>query len=285
MLGEDLSRALSDISMEKIEKAAKMERRSGVYFWVKVAACAATVALVIGMVALMWPGEEKTGNQLEKPTSGMTAAPTLPTDVPPETLPQKFFAAPGILKVYGSSKVDATEEELKQYEMTDGIGSYGEVITIGGGISKGISLLFRFPEDYFGESKISFVVSADYGRFLTADRTSKETVVVENGGIIWWKYGSLKEIEENREGRFYANVIIYADGKAVGYGIIDFCYGIDNFNAPIFWTTSFTTVCYPLVDGEYQDVTEEYLWEQIAAHKKMKSEEGEVERPSAAFGM
>ena len=145
MLGEDLSRALSDISMEKIEKAAKMERRSGVYFWVKVAACAATVALVIGMVALMWPREEKTGNQLEKPTSGMTAAPTLPTDVPPETLPKKIYAESGILKVYGSSKVDATEEELKQYEMTDGIGSYGEVTTVGGGFSKGISLLFRFP--------------------------------------------------------------------------------------------------------------------------------------------
>ena len=145
MLGEDLSRALSDISMEKIEKAAKMERRSGVYFWVKVAACAATVALVIGMVALMWPRAEKPGNQLEKPTSGMTAAPTLPTDVPPETLPKKIYAESGILKVYGSSKVDATEEELKQYEMTDGIGSYGEGITHGGGASKGISLLFRFP--------------------------------------------------------------------------------------------------------------------------------------------
>ena len=279
MLGEDLSRALSDISMEKIEKAAKMERRSGVYFWVKVAACAATVALVIGMVALMWPGEEKTGNQLEKPTSGMTAAPTLPTDVPPETLPQKFFAAPGILKVYGSSKVDATEEELKQYEMTDGIGSYGEGITHGGGASKGISLLFRFPEDYFGEAKISFVVSTDYGRFLTTDRISQETVVVENGSIIWWRHGRVEEVEKNKTGRFYVNVIIYADEKAVGYGIIDFCYGLNNLNVPIFWTTGFTTVCYPLIDGEYQDVTEEYLWEQIEAHKKMKSEAGEVEIP------
>lgn len=255
------------------QKEAKTERRTWHYVG-RVAAVAALAAIMVAVWAL-WPRNPGPGNQLDKPTVGAT----MPTELPPETLPKTFFAAPGILKVYGSSKVDATEEELKQYEMTDGIGSYGEVITIGGGISKGISLLFRFPEDYFGESKISFVVSADYGRFLTADRTSKETVVVENGGIIWWKYGSLKEIEENREGRFYANVIIYADGKAVGYGIIDFCYGIDNFNAPIFWTTGFTTVCYPLVDGEYQDVTEEYLWEQIAAHKKMKSEEGEVEIP------
>ena len=273
MLGRDISEALGGIAEDKIEAAAKAAGK-GRNVWRSVAAVAAIVALVVAVFAMLpkvW--EEKP--QLGLPTFGVSGEQTLPTDQVLETMPQKFFAAPGILKVYGSSKVDATEEELKQYEMTDGIGSYGEVITIGGGISKGISLLFRFPEDYFGESKISFVVSADYGRFLTADRTSKETVVVENGGIIWWKYGSLKEIEENREGRFYANVIIYADGKAVGYGIIDFCYGIDNFNAPIFWTTSFTTVCYPLVDGEYQDVTEEYLWEQIAEYKKMKYEEGE----------
>ena len=273
MLGRDISEALGGIAEDKIEAAAKAAGK-GRNVWRSVAAVAAMVALVVAVFAVLpkvW--EEKP--QLGLPTFGVSGEQTLPTDQVLETMPQKFFAAPGILKVYGSSKVDATEEELKQYEMTDGIGSYGEVITIGGGISKGISLLFRFPEDYFGESKISFVVSADYGRFLTADRTSKETVVVENGGIIWWKYGSLKEIEENREGRFYANVIIYADGKAVGYGIIDFCYGIDNFNAPIFWTTSFTTVCYPLVDGEYQDVTEEYLWEQIAEYKKMKYEEGE----------
>ena len=237
----------------------------------RVAACAATVALVIGMVALMWPREERTGNQLEKPTSGMTATPTLP----PETLPKKIYAESGILKVYGSSKVDATEEELKQYEMTDGIGSYGEVITIGGGQKKGISLLFRFPEDYFGEAKIRFVVSADYGFVWEKEFQGLDCIEVENGSLVWWRHGRLAEVEESREGRFYANVIIYADDKAVGYGVIDFCFAIDNFNAPIFWTTSFTTVCYPLVDGEYQDVTEEYLWEQIAEYKKMKYEEGE----------
>ena len=272
MNGEKISRCLDAVPESMLEEAMKPYKpHSFGRHLVKIAACLALVVAVFAVLPRVW--EEKP--QLGLPTFGVSGEQTLPTDQVLETMPQKFFAAPGILKVYGSSKVDATEEELKQYEMTDGIGSYGEVITIGGGISKGISLLFRFPEDYFGESKISFVVSADYGRFLTADRTSKETVVVENGGIIWWKYGSLKEIEENREGRFYANVIIYADGKAVGYGIIDFCYGIDNFNAPIFWTTSFTTVCYPLVDGEYQDVTEEYLWEQIAEYKKMKYEEGE----------
>ena len=255
------------LDMKQVTKQSRSIRR----IVGRVAACAATVALVIGMVALMWPREERTGNQLEKPTSGMTATPTLP----PETLPQKFFAAPGILKVYGSSKVDATEEELKQYEMTDGIGSYGEVITIGGGQKKGISLLFRFPEDYFGEAKIRFVVSADYGFVWEKEFQGLDCIEVENGSLVWWRHGRLAEVEESREGRFYANVIIYADDKAVGYGVIDFCFAIDNFNMPIFWTTGFTTVCYPLIDGEYQDVTEEYLWEQIAEYKKMKYEEGE----------
>ena len=276
MNGEKISRCLDAVPESMLEEAMKPYKpHSFGRHLVKIAACLALVVAVFAVLPRVW--EEKP--QLGLPTFGVSGEQTLPTDQVLETMPQKFFAAPGILKVYGSSKVDATEEELKQYEMTDGIGSYGEGITHGGGASKGISLLFRFPEDYFGEAKISFVVSTDYGHFLTTDRISQETVVVDNGSIIWWRHGRVEEVEKNKKGRFYVNVIIYADEKAVGYGIIDFCYGLNNLNVPIFWTTGFTTVCYPLIDGEYQDVTEEYLWEQIEAHKKMKSEAGEVEIP------
>ena len=273
MLGRDISEALGGIAEDKIEAAAKAAGK-GRNVWRSVAAVAAIVALVVAVFAMLpkvW--EEKP--QLGLPTFGVSGEQTLPTDQVLETMPQKFFAAPGILKVYGSSKVDATEEELKQYEMTDGIGSYGEVATVGGGQKKGISLLFRFPEDYFGEAKIRFVVSADYGLVWEKKFQGLDCIEVENGSLVWWRHGRLAEVEESREGRFYANVIIYADDKAVGYGVIDFCFAIDNFNMPIFWTTGFTTVCYPLIDGEYQDVTEEYLWEQIAEYKKMKYEEGE----------
>ena len=276
MNGEKISRCLDAVPESMLEEAMKPYKpHSFGRHLVKIAACLALVVAVFAMLPKVWEQEP----QLGLPTFGVSGEQTLPTDQVLETKPQKFFAAPGILKVYGSSKVDATEEELKQYEMTDGIGSYGEGITHGGGASKGISLLFRFPEDYFGEAKISFVVSTDYGHFLTTDRISQETVVVENGSIIWWRHGRVEEVEKNKKGRFYVNVIIYADERAVGYGIIDFCYGLNNLNVPIFWTTGFTTVCYPLIDGEYQDVTEEYLWEQIEAHKKMKSEAGEVEIP------
>ena len=272
MNGEKISRCLDAVPESMLEEAMKPYKpHSFGRHLVKIAACLALVVAVFAVLPRVW--EEKP--QLGLPTFGVSGEQTLPTDQVLETMPQKFFAAPGILKVYGSSKVDATEEELKQYEMTDGIGSYGEVITIGGGQKKGISLLFRFPEDYFGEAKIRFVVSADYGLVWEKKFQGLDCIEVENGSLVWWRHGRLAEVEESREGRFYANVIIYADDKAVGYGVIDFCFAIDNFNMPIFWTTGFTTVCYPLIDGEYQDVTEEYLWEQIAEYKKMKYEEGE----------
>ena len=272
MNGEKISRCLDAVPESMLEEAMKPYKpHSFGRHLVKIAACLALVVAVFAMLPKVWEQEP----QLDLPTFGVSGEQTLPTDQVLETKPQKFFAASGILKVYGSSKVDATEEELKQYEMTDGIGSYGEVITIGGGQKKGISLLFRFPEDYFGEAKIRFVVSADYGFVWEKEFQGLDCIEVENGSLVWWRHGRLKEVEESREGRFYANVIIYADDKAVGYGVIDFCFAIDNFNMPIFWTTAFTTVCYPLVNGEYQDVTEEYLWEQIAEYKKMKYEEGE----------
>lgn len=260
--------------------ALKSEKKTVSRTWrivARAAVCAAVVVAIVLTVAL-WPRGEGPGNQLDTPSTGTTAAPTMPTTpiAPTQTQGYELVMMSNVLKLYGCDKKDATEEELKQYEMTDGIDSYWEVAALFGSFSKGISFMFRFPDDYYAGAKITFEVSADFGRFLTDDRDkgSQECVNVENGDIIWWKYGSIDGMEEKVDdnGRFYANVIIYADEVIVGYGVIDFCSGVDNFDIPISWTTGFTTICYPLVDGEYQDVTEEYIWEQIEEYKRKKAE-------------
>ena len=285
MLGEDLSRALGDISMEKIEKAAKMERRSGVYFWVKVAACAATVALVIGMAALMWPGEEKTGNQLEKPTSGMTAAPTLPTDVPPETLPKKIYAESGILKVYAYNKGSVSQDELAQYEVTDVVASK-QTCWIEWTSSEylGIKLDFYLPPDYYGDEEITFIMETAYGEYWGKHpETNKfaslgKKVETGNPGYISWKPGGDLEImrETLNPSALYLRVLIYASNQPVGFGLLEL--NCQQLTKPDFYAVAllrFRTICYPLVDGQFQKVTEEYILEQIVAHEQVMLKEYE----------
>ena len=278
MNGEKISRCLDAMPDTLLEEAMVPYRpRSLGRHIVRIAACLALVVAVFAVLPRVW--EEKP--QLGLPTFGVSGEQTLPTDQVLETMPQKFFAAPGILKVYGSSKVDATEEELKQYEMTDAVGSYGEVMTIGGGFAPGISLLLRFPEGYYGEAEITLDVFADYGFFFGNDLTDTlpESVKAENGSLLWWHYGSLEVFEENENanGIFFVNIVIYADETIVGYGVVDFSYGVAEYGLPIFWTTGFTTVCYPLIGGEYQAVTEEYIWQEIEKYKEIKSDMGKVE--------
>lgn len=280
MLGEDLSRVLSDIDDAKIEAAAKLAPRAR-NAWRYVAAMAAAVAIVVA-AWLLWPEEETPGAQLGTPTEGTTVTPTMPTDNSPQSLPKTYYAAPGILKLYSCSRVNVSQEELENYELTDSVDSYGEVYipysNVGG---KGISLLFQLPEDYFGEAEITFSVIAEYGGFVNFDTREerKPKVTIKNGTRIWWRAGALSQVEEivDENEQFYANVIIYADGLVVGYGVISFVFFYEeNYAYPSFMAKQFTTVCYPMIDGQFQNVTEEYIWEQIEMCKQFLIDRNEV---------
>ena len=76
------------------------------------------------------------------------------------------------------------------------------------------------------------------------------------------------------EGRFYADIIIRIGDQIVGYGVIDFIlYNPDVEDAwPSFVTDGFTTACFPMIDGQYQEVDREYVLKQIEEYKKWKAE-------------
>ena len=237
----------------------------------RVAACAATVALVIGMVALMWPGEEKTGNQLEKPTSGMTAAPALPTDVPPETMPNTFFAAPGILKVYSYTQQSVPAEELEKYEIINGVSQY-QPIWMEHTNAREIKLTLCFPEDYYKGEKITFKVITPYGYYMGVNG---EAVEIENGKTSSWRPGNdLQNMKETFDpGAFCMCLLIYAGDRPVGFGLLELSCLTTPAGPYAVTLRAFQTVCYPLLDGQFQDITEAYLWEQIAEYEKIMHEE------------
>ena len=240
----------------------------------RVAACAATVALVIGMVALMWPGEEKTGNQLEKPTSGMTAAPTLPTDVPPETLPKKIYAESGILKVYACDAENVGSIELQEHELFEEDFRWRAVwaMTINDSMDEtphfGRPITFQIPKDLIEMENITLVVSSEQEGFC-------EGVTLKMGESLYltkqvdtfakhriWKEKAGKDI--------YLDVIVYADDKIVGYGVISFYMCEDN---AVCYAYKAKTVCFLNGDGELQPISEEYAREQIASYKQTQKDD------------
>ena len=245
----------------------------------RVAACAATVALVIGMVALMWPREEKTGNQLEKPTSGMTAAPTLPTDVPPETLPKKIYAESGILKVYAYNKGSVSQDELAQYEVTDVVASKQTCwIEYTDSAYYGIKLRFQVPEDYYGDAKVTFRLYSDFGYYYHGRTCLGKDIELEDGTYVSWKPGD--DLEKMREmlnpDVLYLYILIYADGQPVGFGLLEL--NCQQLTKPDYYAVALLrlqTICYPLVDGEIQNMTEEDIWGEIAVHEAVMREEYE----------
>lgn len=276
MLGRDISEALGGIAEDKIEAAAKAAGK-GRNVWRSVAAVAAMVALVVAVFAMLpkvW--EEKP--QLGLPTFGVSGEQTLPTDQVPATMPQKFFAAPGILKVYSYSKVGATEEELKEHQITDSVTSYmplwSPYINI---ICTGIPLLFQIPDDYFGDAKIRFEITADYGCFWTyiageehlEQYYDDNNMTLDNGAYVYWdgiddQRAFIEKVGDG--GKFFVDILIYADEELVGYGVITMVYFESN-GISFCRMDRCKSLCFPLVDGEFQEVTNAYVAEQMEEYK------------------
>ena len=199
----------------------------------RVAACAAVLAIVL--TALLWPAD-----------NGMNE--------------NAIISEPGILKAYACELDEVDAKELEKFELDSNtpflraIGSpFAETSSFG------LPLTFQMPGDYFDGAEVTFEVSSDYENFCP-----KQTL--QNGESIYFKNIPHKEIwaDIGIKGSFYLNVVIYADGNVVGYGIVSFCF----YSA--FYAYEYKTVCYPLVDGKYQDVTEEYVWQQIEQYKQSK---------------
>ena len=291
MLGKRLSESMSDIGDDLIADAMEYRAEKKRNVWLRVAAVAAVVAMVIGLTAVLWDGTEP-GEQMGMPTVGTTVAPTqLPTTlpdvptVPTESQGYELVKVSGVLKVYACDKENVSEEELKKYELTDTIDSYKTMIvpyTNFGGAA--IPFVFSFPSNYFNNDDLKIEITTEYGHFYTTKDGKvdlhAQKISIKNNEKIYWTHGSVDDaiVVYGDEGRFYADIIIWIENRIVGYGVVDFVfYNPDVVGArPSFVTTGFTTMCFPMIDGKYQNVTEEDVWKEIEAYKQMKAELEEV---------
>ena len=179
--------------------SVEMENRKRVNGWVlarRAVACAAVLALLIGAL-LFWPGQTKTEDG-------------------------EIIAAPGILKVYAHETETAAGDNVpKQYELPGNerflVAIWNPLISAS---NFGQSLEFEIPKDYFGTTEVTFKISSD------EEGLCKETIL-NNGDEFKFDLSSIEYHSAmlNRLGKedsFYLDIIIYADEKIAGYGVISF---------------------------------------------------------------
>ena len=271
MNGEKISRCLDALPDTMLEEAMKpyQPRSLGRHIF-RIAAC---LALVIGLTIVLWPKEDGPGEQMGMTTLGTTMTPTQPEmpTTPTETKGYELVKMSNVLKLYSYSQESMSDEELEKYEITDGVSMYTpcwmEYTN-----AREVKLKFSFPEDYYGDAKLRLQVVAPHGYYMGA---KGEKVEIENGKVLSWRPGDdLQNIKEQyNPGAFYVYLLIYADDQPVGFGLLELSC-LTPPGAPYTVTLRrFRTICYPLVDGQFQDVTEEYLWAQIEECEQAMHEE------------
>ena len=236
----------SDALMKEVLSVEK-EKRTVSFGWkhaVRLAAMVAVAAILVGVMAF-WPGS----SDPEKPG---------------------IIAMPGVLKVYAAeTELTETDDVIYQTPIGGVVNSEMAVwmpFTSVAGF--GIPLTLCVPESLWGDAEITFDVSAEYGYFLDQKMDTKNLgsdIKLGNSEKVYWRGESIFDIADavGENGVFYIDVIIRADERIVGYGVISLVY-----TEYACMASAAVTMGYPLIEGEYQDISEEFVLEQMKGCKQ-----------------
>lgn len=256
MSGKEISEALSDISDEMVEQTAltREEKRSrGKMIWFRIAAMAATVVIVL--TVSLWPRKTEDG----------------------------YVTAPGILKVYGYDISTGTSiEDMEMRELEEEWRSSLGIWAPGMNIHMGIPLKYIAEDDTLADSDVTFHIRVNCGEFHGDYRLDKykenpgdllgtmessflgDDFVIENGETIEWRFLTGEHDWEgtvSKDGGVFVEAIIRADGHIVGYSLVK----IDKHpTQSIYYAIMVSSAYYPKNGDQYQEVTEEYVRQEIA---------------------
>lgn len=217
----------------------------------------------------------------------------------PKAQEEKLVTAPGILRVYGCELEGKTAEELAEFEIVKGDMPYTKsnwcfIMST----APGVYLSMQISEDFFPDCDITIDARADYGELTFYDLEDGQEVdrgknkTVENGKTLVWTGRELLKFlgsegvesyadELDKFGPVYVQLIAKADDHIVGYAVFRVVHTkplehIDTEeelsaweSIPIFGLELIESQSYPMIDGEFQKVTEEYIFRQIELCKRM----------------
>lgn len=252
MSGKELSMALGDISDEKLQDALDVykQKRKTRNIWLRATSVAAALALIL--TAFFAPGSD-----------------------------DGIVTAPGVLKVYAHDLSANPENEIVLYELKEGGGIHPQCgWTYIMNMAYGLPLTFRLEEEEFADCELRFDISVNDGFFYgSISKYAIEGVpwtesaflgtdfFIENGEVIYWA-------EEPSPSRplfkkpIYVDVVVKANGNIIGYTVIEILRKRGGeFNQEFFVAQMNKTVLFPKVNGEFQNITEEYIAKKISQYK------------------
>lgn len=253
---EKMNAAMEQVTDDYLLEAEEYEKKSRPT-WVRFAAAAAVLALVIGAIAF-WPAGE-----------------------------QDYVTGPGLLAIRAYALNENEISEINSTVLEEGVElpweyTWSPVINV---VSTGLPIKLEFSELEFEGAKISFDVEVSGGSvFGEAVRlqdpvTGKyywsenpylgDTFTVENHTTLYWQFYSTKyNIWKNEythgkpfvHGKSYLDIIIRADDYIVGYAVLEI-YELSEDEAPTFRYKArvLTITSFPKVEGEYQSVSRRYV--------------------------
>lgn len=135
----------------------------------------------------------------------------------------------------------------------------------------GISVVFDMKDDDYPNMTVTFDVSVDCGTIRWYKGTEKQNgaeVCIDNRRVGTWRAGSdqeaaVQKVLENA-GAVFLDIIVRADGNIVGYGICEIASEDGDYFAPV----RCEMVCFPMIDGQLQAASEEYVAEKLAELKQ-----------------
>lgn len=287
MNGEKISRCLDALPDEMLSEAMRPYRpRSLGWHIVRIAAC---LAIVIGLTIALWPEEETPGVQMDGPAATTAATPTQPdvTALPTETQGYELVKMANVLKVYAYDMNGVDVSKMTTYELTDGVVSHPYEWTFAMNSLYGLPLTLRVEDESWKNQPLTFYVETEYGGYYGDIHNAKykknekdsvaslmdvnfgNTFEVENGETIFWtakeiyaqsaeKGISPSEFLENIGNTIYTRIIIRCENHIVGYAMVKITHSEGWYTASVV-----RSVFYPLVDGQFQQITEEYVRQEM----------------------
>ena len=256
MLGKNLSDALSGISDDKIEAAANYAPRGRRQLWVRVAACAAVLVLLL--TAFLW-------------------------SMSPTTKDGEIIAVSGVVKAYACELESVDAVKRTEYALIEG-GDFSKIsiwFPAAGlwEVARGITLSFLVDEEELQDHEITLSITTNLGELKGCEKKGYpelgKSATVSNGETVYWTgYEILRQHDSSSEtvaqtldrlGGAYIDIVIEADGNIIGYAVVEI--GVVRPDTHMYCSALKSSVYFPKVDGEFQKITEEYVNQQIAAVK------------------
>lgn len=241
---------------DSYEQSMPAPRRHG---WVRLAAMAAVIAILIGVVTL-WPGSE-----------------------------ENYITGPGLLSIRAYALDEREISEANSTVLEEGVElpwkyAWSPALNV----VRGLPIQLDFPDECFDDAIITLQISTTGGSFYgepvryldpvtqkyeLANNYLGDSFSVSNHKKIFWfltskKYDSqTQEYTPNGEiarGSSYVDIVIRADGQIVGYAVVEI-YELQRDGVPdgvptlSYKARVVEMASFPKIDGEYQFVTMDYM--------------------------